>query len=112
MPKEIELKEFDAPLNKNRHDIQKVQALIESTAPAGSKVFWSYPGYTSIVLSNGVEIAFGDSLDDETGYSWNSYELDGTCNHFGYFEEPATIEEIPAKLWEQSAAVLPKEENK
>lgn len=112
MSREIELKEFDAPLNKNRHDIHKVQALIESTAPAGSKVYWSYPGYTSIILSNGVEIAFGDSLDDESGYTWNSYELDGSCNHFGYFAEPATIEEIPAKLWEQSAAVLPKEENK
>ena len=30
MSREIELKEFDAPLNKHRHDIHKVQALIES----------------------------------------------------------------------------------
>jgi hypothetical protein len=112
MPRDIELKEFDAPLNKNKHDIHKVQNLIESTAPQGSRVTWTYPGYTSIVLSNGIEIAFGDSLDDESGYTWNSYDVDGTCNHCGYFEEPATIEEIPNKLWQQAAALLPGKEDK
>ena len=112
MSNNIELKEFDSPFNKNKHDIHKVQNLIESTAPQGSRVTWSYPGYTSIVLSNGVEIAFGDSLDDESGYTWNSYELDGSCNHYGYFAEPATIEEIPNKLWQQAAALLPNKENK
>lgn len=112
MPRDIELKEFDAPLNKNKYDIHKVQQLIESTAPKGSRVTWSYPGYTSIVLSNGVEIAFGDSLDDESGYTWNSYDADGTCNHCGYFSEPATIEEIPNKLWQQAAALLSNKENK
>jgi hypothetical protein len=108
----IELKEFDAPLNKNKHDIKSVQALIESTAPAGSRVTWSYPGYTSIILSNGVEIAFGDSLDDESGYTWNSYDAEGTCNACGYFEEPAAIEDISNKLWAQSAALLPRKEDK
>jgi hypothetical protein len=112
MPREIELKEFDLPLNKNKHDIKSVQNLIESTAPAGSCVTWSYPGYTSIVLSNGVEIAFGDSLDDESGYTWNSYDADGTCNNCGYFSEPATIEEIANKLWQQAAALLPGKEDK
>ena len=62
MSNNIELKEFDSPFNKNKQDIHKVQALIESTAPQGARVAWQYPGYVSIVLSNGREIAFGDSF--------------------------------------------------
>jgi len=112
MSHNIELKEFDSPLNKNRHDIHKVQQVIESTAPQGARIAWEYPGYISIVLSNGREIAFGDSLDDESGYTWNSYDVDGTCNHCGYFAEFAAIEDIAVKLWAQIAHLLSNEENK
>lgn len=112
MSNNIELKEFDSPFNKNKHDIQKVQALIESTAPQGARVAWEYPGYISIVLSNGREIAFGDSLDDSTGYSWNSYELDGTNKFADSFQELDTVEEIVNKLWAQIAHLLNNEESK
>ena len=112
MSNNIELKEFDSPFNKNKKDIHQVQALIESTAPAGSRIAWEYPGYISIVLSNGREIAFGDSLDDVTGYSWNSYEVDGTNKYGDSFDELDTVEAIVNKLWAQIAHLLNNEEVK
>jgi hypothetical protein len=112
MSHNIEIKEFDSPFNKNKQDIHKVQQLIESTAPQGARIAWEYPGYISIVLSNGREIAFGNSLDDSTGYSWNSYEVDGTNKYGDSFQELDTVEEIVNKLWAQIAHLLSNEENK
>jgi NADH dehydrogenase FAD-containing subunit len=82
---------------------------VTETAPAGARVAWTYPGYISIVLSNGIEIAFGDSLSTNTGYSWNDFDLQGTNTYADSFEDLGDIEAIVNKLWEQTAQ-LTKEE--
>lgn len=79
---------------------------IEESAPTGAKVAWTFPGYVSIVLSNGTEIAFGESLESETGYSWNDFDLEGTNTHAGTFEDLKDIDLIVKKLWEQAAPLI------
>jgi hypothetical protein len=102
----IRLSEFDDGKSGNTLDINDVMKEIAETAPEGVKVNWEFPGYISIILTNGREIAFGDSLEAESGYSWNCYELDGTNDAIGSFDDLKEISAIVAKLWEQTAPLL------
>jgi len=102
----IRLTEFDDVKSGNTFNIQSVMQKIKETAPEGVKVNWEYPGYISIILTNGREIAFGDSLEADSGYSWNCYELDGTNNTVGAFDDLKEISAIVSKLWVQAAPLL------
>ena len=102
----IKLGEFDDVENMNTFGIQDIMAVIKDTAPKGSKVEWQYPGYISIVLSNGTEIAFGESLDTDTGYSWNDFDLQGTNTYADSFDDLGDIELIVSKLWEQTTNLI------
>jgi len=102
----IRMNEFDELVNGNTHPIHLVMHQVRLTAPAETKVNWEYPGYISIVLSNGREIAFGESLESDSGYAWNCYELDGTNNLWGSFDDLKDIKEIVSELWRQAAPLL------
>jgi hypothetical protein len=106
----IRLSEFDTDKSSNTFPIEKIMQRIIDTAPAKSRVAWQFPGYVSIVLSNGREIAFGDSLESNTGYSWNCYELDGTNNIADSFNDLKDIDSIVNELWRQAAPLLEKGE--
>ena len=106
----IKLGEFDDVESMNTFGIQDIMAVIKDTAPKGSKVEWQYPGYISIVLSNGTEIAFGESLESESGYSWNSYDLEGTSDYCNSFDDLKDIDSIVKELWRQAAPLLEKGE--
>jgi hypothetical protein len=106
----IRLGEFDDIESLNTFGIKDIMQRIIDTAPASSKVNWEFPGYISIVLSNGREIAFGESLESDTGYSWNCYELDGTNNIADSFNDLKDIDLIVNELWRQAAPLLEKGE--
>lgn len=95
----------------NTYPIELVMHKVKDTAPIGSKVAWEYPGYISILLENGRELAFGESLESDSGYSWNCYELDGTNNLCGAFEDLKDTGLIVSTLWEQAKPLLSKENN-
>jgi hypothetical protein len=90
----------------NTYPIELVMHKIKDTAPAGSKVEWQYPGYVSIVLSSGREIAFGESLESDSGYSWNCYDLDGTNNLVGAFNDLKDPALIVSTLWTQAKEII------
>ena len=90
----------------NTKDIKDIMNKIENTAPAGSKIEWQYPGYVSIVLSNGIEIAFGESLSSDTGYTWNTFELDGTNGLADSIEDLKDIDLIVSTLWAQTKEIF------
>jgi hypothetical protein len=102
----IKLGEFDDIESANTWGIQEILHKIKETAPNGSKVEWQYPGYISIVLSNGTEIAFGESLETDTGYSWNDFDLEGTNTYADSFNDLGDVESIVNKLWEQTANLI------
>ena len=102
----IKLGEFDDIESANTWGIKEIMDKIKETAPAGSKVEWQYPGYISIVLSNGTEIAFGESLETDTGYSWNDFDLEGTNTYADSFDDLGDVELIVNKLWEQTANLI------
>jgi hypothetical protein len=103
----IKLSEFDDVTNSgNTHPIHLVMHEIKLTAPTGAKVNWEYPGYISIVLSNGTEIAFGESLESESGYSWNSYDLEGTSDYCNSFDDLKDIDLIVSTLWDQTKEII------
>jgi hypothetical protein len=102
----IRLTEFDDVKSGNTFGINDVMKEIAETAPEGVKVHWEFPGYISIILTNGREIAFGDSLATDSGYSWNCYELDGTNGPCDSFDDLKEISAIVAKLWEQTAHLV------
>jgi hypothetical protein len=102
----IKLGEFDDIESANTWGIKEIMDKIKETAPAGSKVEWQYPGYISIVLSNGTEIAFGESLESDTGYSWNDFDLEGTNTYADSFDDLGDIESIVNKLWEQTTNLI------
>lgn len=95
----------------NTYPIELVMHKVKDTAPIGSKVAWEYPGYISILLENGRELAFGESLESDSGYSWNCYELDGTNNLCGAFEDLKDTGLIVSTLWAQAKPLLSKENN-
>jgi hypothetical protein len=90
----------------NTYPIELVMHKIKDTAPAGSKIEWQYPGYVSIVLSSGREIAFGESLESDSGYSWNCYDLDGTNNLVGAFDDLKDTALIVSTLWAQAKEII------
>ena len=102
----IKLGEFDNIESANTWGIKEIMDKIRETAPAGSKVEWQYPGYISIVLSNGTEIAFGESLESDTGYSWNDFDLEGTNTYADSFDDLGDIDLIVNKLWEQTTKLI------
>jgi len=102
----IKLTAFDSGKSGNTFDINQVMKEIAETAPEGVKVNWEFPGYISIILTNGREIAFGESLESKSGYSWNCYELDGTNDACDSFDDLKEISAIVAKLWEQTAPLV------
>ena len=95
----------------NTYPIELVMHKIKDTAPAGAKVAWEYPGYVSILLSNGIEISFGESLSSDTGYTWNTFELDGTNGLADSIEDLKDTALIVSTLWAQAKTLLPKEAN-
>jgi hypothetical protein len=102
----IKVTEFDGISVGNTFPIHLIQHEITLTAPVGAKVNWEYPGYISIVLSNGTEIAFGESLESDSGYSWNSYDVEGNSDYCDSFDDLKDIKAIVSKLWAQSAPLL------
>lgn len=106
---DIRLTEFHGGTSGNAFPIESVMQRIKETAPAAVKsVNWEFPGYVSIVLHNEREIAFGDSLEKDSAYSWNCYESDGTNDACDSFDDLKEISAIVAKLWEQTAPLLGK----
>jgi hypothetical protein len=106
MTNEIALTEFDDKASGNKLPIHLIEHAVKVTAPAGAKVEWQYPGYISIVLSDGTEIGFGESLSDDSGYSWNDFTPDGTNRYADSFPDLGDVDLIVAKLWEQTAHLL------
>lgn len=102
----IKVTEFDGMSTGNTHPIHLIQHEITLTAPVGAKVEWQYPGYISIVLESGIEIAFGESLESDSGYSWNSYDQEGTSDYCDSVDDLKDIKAIVSKLWAQSAPLL------
>ena len=90
----------------NTYPIELVMHKIKDTAPAGAKVAWEYPGYISILLENGRELAFGESLESDSGYSWNCYDLDGTNNLVGAFNDLKDPALIVSTLWTQAKEII------
>ncbi len=108
---EIRLGEFDDIETANTWGIQVIMERVKQTAPSEARVSYEFPGYISIVLSNGTEIAFGESLETDTGYSWNDFDLEGTNTYADSFEDLKDINAIVAKLWEQTAPLIGKGDN-
>jgi hypothetical protein len=102
----IKLGEFDDIESANTFGILDIMERIKQTAPNGVTVKWEHPGYVSIVLPNRTEIAFGESLESDTGYSWNDYDSEGTNTLADSFEDLADINDIVNKLWEQTAPLI------
>jgi hypothetical protein len=101
----VRLGEFDDVESLNTWGIKDIMEKIKETAPQGAKVSWTFPGYVSINLSNGIEIAFGESLESETGYSWNDFDSEGYNHNANSFEDLKNIDAIVKKLWEQTAHI-------
>jgi arabinogalactan endo-1,4-beta-galactosidase len=104
----IRLQQFDDAKSGNACDIHDVMQTIINTAPQGAKVAYTFPGYVSIVLPNGWEIAFGDSLEKDSGYSWNTFDTEGNSDYADAFDDLGDTDSIANKLWQQAAPVLEK----
>jgi hypothetical protein len=98
----VRLSNFDDGESRNTFDILDILEKVKETAPKGAKVSWTYPGYISINLASGLEIAFGESLEKTTGYSWNDFNSEGYNHNANSFEDLKDIEAIVNKLWEQT----------
>lgn len=99
----VRLGEFDDIESANTFGIKNIMEKIKESAPVGSKVSWTFPGYVSIMLASGTEIAFGESLEVDTGYSWNDFDMEGTNTRSNSFGDLGSIDLIVSKLWEQTA---------
>lgn len=108
----IKVTEFDGVSTGNTYPIHLVQHEIALTAPADVKINWEYPGYISIVLSDGTEIAFGESLESDSGYSWNDFDREGNNRYADSFDDLKDIKAIVAKLWEQTLPIFKGEDSK
>jgi hypothetical protein len=104
----VRLGEFDDVKSGNTFGILDIMERIIETAPNGARVAYTYPGYISINLIDDREIAFGDSLDSDTGYSWNDFDSEGYNHYANSFEDLKNIELIVSKLWEQTAHLIGK----
>lgn len=103
---QIKLGEFDDVESANTWGILEILDKVKATAPAGAKAEWQYPGYISIILRDGTEIGFGESLSEDTGYTWNDFAPDGTNRYADSFPDLGDIDLIVSKLWEQTAHLL------
>ena len=104
----VRLGEFDDVESLNTWGIKDIMQRIIETAPNGARVAWTFPGYVSINLVDGREIAFGESLESETGYSWNDFDSQGNNTSANSFDDLKNIELIVNKLWEQTAHLIGK----
>jgi hypothetical protein len=102
----LKVTEFDGAESSHTNPIHLIMNQIKLTAPAGAKVEWQYPGYISIVLENGTEIAFGESLENNSQYSWNDFDREGTNTFAGSFDDLGNVDSIVNELWRQVAPVL------
>jgi hypothetical protein len=108
---EINLQEFDGVKVGNTLPIHLIEHAIKVSAPAGIAVSWEYPGCISIVLTNGQEIAFGESLESASGYSWNNYDKEGTNTDVNSFDDLGEANLIAGELWRQISHLMAKEAN-
>jgi hypothetical protein len=90
----------------NKIDIKDILAKVQETAPEGAKVSWEYPGYISVYLSNKTEIAFGESLESDTGYTWNDFNFEGTNKYAGGFDDLGDLDAIVAEFWNQASKAV------
>lgn len=90
----------------NTINIQDILAKIKETAPQGASVSWEYPGYISTHLANKTEIAFGESLESDSGYTWNDFDFEGTNKYAGGFDDLGNLDAIVAEFWNQVSKVI------
>jgi hypothetical protein len=90
----------------NAINIKDILAKVQETAPKSAKVSWEYPGYISIYLSNKTEIAFGESLESDSGYTWNDFDFEGTNKYAGGFDDLGNLDAILAEFWNQVSQVI------
>jgi hypothetical protein len=102
----VRLSEFDDVKSGNTIDIKDIMERIIETAPNGARVAWTYPGYISINLIDDREIAFGESLESDTGYSWNDFDSQGCNTYADSFDDLKDINAIVNKLWEQTSHLI------
>jgi hypothetical protein len=92
---------------KNKIDIQEVLKAVQISEPQDFSVTWEYPGYIAISKKDmSIQIAFGDSLDDECGYTWNAIDIEGRELGCGSFEDLGSIQAIVVELWTQTAELV------
>jgi hypothetical protein len=102
----VRLSEFDDVKSRNTFGILDIMERIIETAPNGARVAYTYPGYISINLIDDREIAFGESLESDTGYSWNDFDSQGNNTYADSFDDLKDINAIVNKLWEQTAHLI------
>jgi hypothetical protein len=88
-------------MTQNKIDVQDLIPEIKKFAPETVKdVNYEYPGYIGIYFTDGHDISFGDSLSDDTGYTWQE-AIEGLEVDNGFFKELPTAEDIAIELWTQ-----------
>jgi len=88
-------------MTQNKIDVQDLIPEIKKFAPETIKnVSYEYPGYIAILFTDGHDISFGDSLSDNTGYTWQE-AIEGLEVDNGFFDELETAEDIAVELWTQ-----------
>jgi len=87
----------------NKVDIQEVlKAVQESLEPQGFSVTWEFPGFISVCnMDKTVQIGFGDTLDDATGYSWNATDDEGRDLDSNSFDDLGSVEAIVEEFMKQ-----------
>jgi len=87
---------------KNIVDIQDVLKVVKETAPKDASVtFDEIAGNIAIILSNGTEVLFGNSLDNEIGYTWSDCDIEGYNRNIGAFDDLGEAEAIVKEFWGQ-----------
>ena len=92
---------------KNTIDIQEVLKAVQVSEPQDFTVKWEYPGYIAITKHDkSVQISFGDSLDDASGYTWNALDLEGRELGNGSFDDLGSVQAIVIELWNQTSELI------
>lgn len=89
----------------NTITIETILDQVKATAPEGATVSWAFPGYISIILPSGTEIAFGASLDEDSGYTFNDFDVEGSNGIVGEIADLGDAKAIVNELWNQTKAV-------
>ena len=88
-------------------DVQDVLKAVEVSEPQGFSVSWEFPGYISIRKSDdSVQIAFGESLEDDNRYTWSAINAEGYEIGCGSFEDKGSVQAIVVELWNQTAELV------